>query len=70
LRSRIGWIKEGGANTALFYAHARYWKNKNFITKVVTNDGWVLASHDDKAVAFDDFYNSLSSLSRGQGYYY
>jgi hypothetical protein len=59
LRSRIGWIKEGDANTSLFHAHARYQKNKNLIAKVVTNDGRVLTSHDDKAVAFDEFYNSL-----------
>jgi hypothetical protein len=59
LRSRIGWIKEGDANTTLFHAHARYQKNKNFIAKVVTNDGLVLTSHDDKAGAFDEFYNSL-----------
>jgi hypothetical protein len=26
---------------------------------MVTNDGQVLTSHDDKAAAFDEFYNSL-----------
>jgi hypothetical protein len=59
LRSRIGWIKEGDANTALFHAHARYRKNKNFIAKVEANDGRVLTTHDDKAVEFDEFYKSL-----------
>jgi hypothetical protein len=39
LRSRIGWLKDGDANTALFHAHARYRKSKNFIPKIVTEDG-------------------------------
>jgi hypothetical protein len=59
LKSRIEWIKEGDANTALFHAHARYRKNKNFIVKVVSNDGWVLTAHDDKAAKFEGFYSTL-----------
>jgi hypothetical protein len=59
LRSMIGWIKEGDANTALFHAHARYRKSKNFITKVVMADGQVLTAHEKKAVEFDNFYCNL-----------
>jgi hypothetical protein len=59
LRSRIGWIKEGGANTALFHAHARYRKSKNFFARLVSRDGQVLTAHEEKAAEFDDFYTSL-----------
>jgi hypothetical protein len=59
VRSRIGWIKEGDANTALFHAHARYRKSKNFIATVVSSDGQILTTHEDKAAAFSDFYNGL-----------
>jgi hypothetical protein len=59
LRSRIGWIKEGDANTALLHAHARYRKNKNFIARLVSRDGQVLTAHEEKAAEFDDFYTSL-----------
>jgi hypothetical protein len=55
LRSRIGWLKEGDANMALFCAHARYHKSKNFITKVVMADGQVLTAHEEKAAEFDNF---------------
>jgi hypothetical protein len=59
LRSRIGWIKEGDANTALFHASARYRKGKNFIATVISREGQTLTSHDDKAAEFADFYNGL-----------
>jgi hypothetical protein len=59
LRSRIGWIKEGDANTALFHASARYRKGKNFIVTVISREGQTLTSHDDKAAEFANFYNGL-----------
>jgi hypothetical protein len=59
LRSRIGWIKEGDANTALFHASARYRKGKNFIATVISREGQTLTSHDDNAAEFADFYNGM-----------
>jgi hypothetical protein len=59
LRSRIGWIKEGDANTALFHAKARYRKSKNFIAKVASSDGQILTAHEDKSAAFYDFHEAL-----------
>jgi hypothetical protein len=61
LRSGIGWIKEGDANTALFLAEARYSKRRNFIAKVASSDGQILTAHEDKATAFYDFYEALLS---------
>jgi len=46
-RSRIGWLKDGDANTALFHSHARHRKRKNFIAKLTTADGTILTDHDD-----------------------
>jgi hypothetical protein len=52
-------IKEGDANTALFHAHARYHKSKNFIAKVVSDDGQVLTTYEAKTTKFADFYNAM-----------
>jgi hypothetical protein len=64
-RSRIGWLKEGDANTKLFHMHARHWKRKNFIVKL-TSQGEVFTSHEDKANLVQEFYGSLlgSRLNR------
>jgi hypothetical protein len=59
LRSRIGWLKEEDANTALFHAHSRYRKNKNFIAKVVSSDGHTLTAREDKATEFAAYYKAL-----------
>jgi hypothetical protein len=61
-RSRIRWIKDGDANTALFHASARYRKAKNFITSVTSRDGQILTSHKDKAAEFTDFYEGLLGI--------
>jgi exonuclease III len=58
VRSRINWLKDGDANTALFHSHIRHRKRKNFISKIVDGDH-VLTSHDDKAGAIFEFYNQL-----------
>lgn len=34
-RSRIGWLGEGDANTALFHLHAQHRKRKKFIARIV-----------------------------------
>jgi hypothetical protein len=66
LRSRIGWIKDGDANTTLFHASARYRKGKNFIASLTSREGQILTAHEDNAVEFEDFYNGLpdSHVSR------
>ena len=58
VRSRIGWLKDGDANTALFHSQAQYRKRKNFISKLVSEDQ-VLTSHNDKAAAVFEFYDKL-----------
>jgi hypothetical protein len=46
-RSRITWLSEGDANTALFHSHARHRKRKNFICKLTTDEGMVLTKHHE-----------------------
>jgi hypothetical protein len=41
MRSRICWLKDGDANTALLHSHARYRKAKSFIPRIVSEDGKV-----------------------------
>ena len=50
LRSRIGWLKEGDANTRLFHMHARFRKRKNFIANLTEGDRFLI-THEDKADA-------------------
>jgi hypothetical protein len=64
LRSRIGLLKDGDANTALFHAQARHRKSKNFIAKILSSDSQILISHEDKAAAFFDFYSCLLSSAQ------
>jgi exonuclease III len=58
LRSRIGWVKEGDANTRLFHRHASHRKKKNFIAVLKDGDN-ILTDHDEKAAAIFDFYSNL-----------
>jgi hypothetical protein len=58
IRSRIGWIKDGDANTALFHAYARHRKRKIFISKIISDDQ-VLTSHEDKATELLTLYDKL-----------
>jgi hypothetical protein len=58
LRSRIGWLREGDANTKLFHMHSRFRKKKNFVPKLVSN-GAVLINHDAKADLVNKFYGNL-----------
>ena len=62
VRSRIGWLKDGDANTVLFQSQARYRKRKNFISKLISEDQ-VLTSHEDKATEIFLFYNKLLGTS-------
>jgi hypothetical protein len=58
LRSQIGWLKDGDANTRLFHMHARHRKKKNFIAKLMEGDR-IITSHEEKAEAVFDFYSNL-----------
>jgi len=58
-RSRITWLSEGDANTALFHSHARHRKRKNFISKLLKDDGTVLTKHEEKEQNIFDFYSNL-----------
>jgi len=62
-RSRISWLKEGDANTALFHAQARHRKRKNFIAKLTTDDGIILTKREEKEQNIFEFYNSLLGRS-------
>jgi hypothetical protein len=57
-RSRIGWLKEGDANTRLFHLHARHRKRKNFIAKLKAGDR-IITAHEEKAAEIFDFYSKL-----------
>jgi hypothetical protein len=63
--SRISWLKEGDANSAIFHAHARYRIQRNFIGSLVEGD-LILTRHEEKEKVVHDFYFSLlgSVLSR------
>jgi hypothetical protein len=67
MRSRICWLKDGDANTALFHSHARYRKAKSFIPRIVSEDGKVFTAQEEKADLFTDFYMNLlgSAINRG-----
>jgi hypothetical protein len=67
MRSRICWLKDGDANTALFHSHARYRKAKSFIPRIVSEDGTVCTAQEEKADLFTDFYMNLlgSAINRG-----
>lgn len=58
IRSRIGWLQDGDANTRLFHMHARHRKRKNFIAKL-EYEGRTLTGHEEKAAAVLDFYSNL-----------
>ena len=58
LQSRISWLSDGDANTALFHAQARYRKRKNFVAQLML-DGQVYTHHEKKAEIIDDFYSNL-----------
>lgn len=57
-RSRISWLRDGDANTALFHLQARHSQRNNFIAKL-TNGDQVATTHDDKAQILFDFYMNL-----------
>jgi hypothetical protein len=62
-RSRISWLGDGDANTALFHQHARHRKRKNFISKLTTEEGVVITDHEQKERNIFDFYNKLLGIS-------
>ena len=62
-RSRITWLSEGDANTALFHFHARHRKRKNFISKLTSDEGSILTKHEEKEKNIFDFYSSLIGSS-------
>ena len=62
VRSRINWLKDGDANTALFHAHVRHRKRKNFISQIIVDDQ-VLTSHEDKAADIFYSYDQLLGTS-------
>lgn len=61
--SRITWLSEGDANTALFHSHARHGKRKNFISKLTSDEGLVLTKHEEKEQNIFSFYSNLIGQS-------
>lgn len=58
LRSRIQFLKDGDANSALFHSQARFRKRKKFIAKIETEDG-AATSQRDKQEAFFSYFDGL-----------
>ena len=58
LRSRIRFLKDGDANTTLFYSQARFRKKKNFISKLVRDDE-VITTQEGKQDVFFDYFEGL-----------
>lgn len=58
LRSRISFLKDGDANTALFHNQARFRKKKNFIPNLLQN-GVVVTNQEDKQAVFLDYFEGL-----------
>jgi hypothetical protein len=57
-RSRIGWLREGDANTRFFQMQARHLKRKNIINRSVS-DNWICTSQEAKAKLINEFCDSL-----------
>jgi hypothetical protein len=57
-RSRIQRLREGDANTRFFHIQARHRKGKNFISRLVGDNG-ICTSHDDNARLIHEFYEGL-----------
>jgi hypothetical protein len=57
--SWILWPSEGDANTELFHLCAKHRRRKNFITKLITEEGEVFTNHEDKKKIILDFYSKL-----------
>ncbi|XP_066342200.1 uncharacterized protein [Miscanthus floridulus] len=62
LQSRISWLSDGDANTALFHAKACYRKRKKFVAQLML-DGQLYTDHEKKAEIIDDFYSNLLGQS-------
>jgi len=58
-RSRITWLSEGDANTALFHFHAKHRKRKKIICKLVSDEGHLLTSHEEKENNIHHLYSHL-----------
>lgn len=58
LRLKIGWLKEGDANTSFFHLHASFRKRKNFIAKLQSGDQIVTSQANTHKVVLD-FYTDL-----------
>jgi hypothetical protein len=59
LKSWIGWLKKGDANTSLFHAQTRFRKKNNFIAIIHSEDGQIWTAHEGKAATFFNFYQGL-----------
>jgi hypothetical protein len=62
LRSHIGWLSEGDANTKLFHLHSHHHKRKNLIAKLVSEDQ-VYTKHEDKTQLVDLYYEQVMGTS-------
>lgn len=58
LRSRIRFLKDGDANTALFHRHAGFRQQNNFIPKLV-KDELVITNQEGKQEIMFDYFDSL-----------
>lgn len=61
LKSRIRFLKDGDANTALFHRTAGFRKRKNFIPKLIQDDVVVTGQEEKQEIMFNHFNDLLGT---------
>ena len=60
-RSRVDWLKAGDLNTSYFHNRANQRNRKNFISKLVLENGSILEEDHGVGEAFVDYFGNLST---------
>lgn len=62
LLSRVGYIKDGDANTSFFHKQLAFRKRKNYISKLIDGDQ-VVTLQEDKLKVMHDFYDTMLGIA-------
>ena len=58
-RSRVDWLKSGDMNTCNFHSRASQHNKRNFISKLILDDGSMVEDCKKIGEAFVDYFNKL-----------